>query len=45
MWALIRELMDLKLKTHPEIKQLWPKIENEVVKGEKTPQNAALEIM
>ena len=45
MWTLIRELMDLKLKNHPEIKQLWPKIENEVVKGEKTPQNAALEIM
>jgi hypothetical protein len=45
MWALIKELLDLRLKNHPEIKPLWPKVEEAVLKGEKTPQSAAIEIM
>jgi LAO/AO transport system kinase len=45
MWALIRELLDLRLKNHPDVKSLWPKLEEAVLRGEKTPQNAAIEIM
>jgi len=45
MLKLIREMLDIRLKQNPAIKQEWPMLEDKVVKGEATPYAAAKQIM
>ena len=45
MWSLIRDSIETKLKNHPELTELIPKLEEMVTKELKTPQMAASEVI
>lgn len=45
MLKLIRELLELRLMRNPEVKTLWPEMEQQVIEGRTTPYAAALAIM
>ena len=45
MWSLIRDSIEEKLKSHPELATLLPQLEELVINETKTPQAAASEII
>lgn len=45
MWSLIRDSIEIKLKSHPELISLIPQLEEMVTKKLKTPQMAASEVI
>ena len=45
MLNLIHEMLELKLKQNPDVQQAWPKLEKQVIAGEKTPFIAAQSLM